>query len=274
VLLASYDMDDYQVYEFNEISRMWEKTSNAARHDSLKVLYGAIFDANEYYDEYHAFRDPHTNRYKYYVRQDWNQSDLSDPLKVHKAYPEASRYDSADLTEEGWRRYYEYEYTIDNLQPSVPYYVAVTAFDYGSFQYDIGQLETSPTTNAVREFALPSSDDVEERGLNVIVYPNPYRIDDRYARVGYENRDRTKSAERSRRVHFGNLPKICKIRIYTTDGDLVREIDHYYPEGGPSSQHEEWNLISRNTQAVVTGIYLWHVRSAMGEQIGKLVIMK
>jgi hypothetical protein len=150
----------------------------------------------------------------------------------------------------------------------------VTAFDYGSFQYDIGQLETSPTTNAVREFALPSSDDVEERGLNVIVYPNPYRIDDGYARVGYENRDRTKSAERSRRVHFVNLPKVCKIRIYTIDGDLVRELDHYYPEGGPSSQHEEWNLISRNTQAVVTGIYLWHVRSEMGEQIGKLVIMK
>jgi len=199
---------------------------------------------------------------------------LSDPLKIHKVYPEASRYDSSDLTEEGWRRYYEYEYTIDNLQPSVPHYVAVTAFDYGSFQYDIGQLETSPTTNAVREFALPSSDDVEERGLNVIVYPNPYRIDDGYARAGYENRDRTKSAERSRRVHFANLPRVCKIRIYTIDGDLVREIDHYYPEGGPSSQHEEWNLISRNTQAVVTGIYLWHVRSDMGEQIGKVVIMK
>ena len=57
-------------------------------------------------------------------------------------------------------------------------------------------------------------------------------------------------------------------------GDLVQQIDHYYPGGGPESQHERWNLISRNTQAVVTGIYIWHVSSEMGEQMGKLVIIK
>jgi len=33
-------------------------------------------------------------------------------------------------------------------------------------------------------------------------------------------------------------------------------------------------MLSRNTQAVTTGIYLWSVTSAMGEQLGKLVIIK
>jgi hypothetical protein len=33
-------------------------------------------------------------------------------------------------------------------------------------------------------------------------------------------------------------------------------------------------VISRNTQAVVTGIYIYQISSEMGEQLGKLVIIK
>ncbi len=274
VLLASYDIDDYIVYHFDTDLRLWRKISNSARHDSLKQVHGNDFDADEYYDQFHYFHDYKTGEIYYFTRQDWNQSDLSNQLGIHKVYPNASPDDLTDITEEGWRRCYEYEYIIDNLEPSIPYWFAVTAFDYGSFQYGIGQLETSPLTNMVKAYALPAVDTVEHRGLEVTVYPNPYRITDRYARAGYENRDRTKAAAWSRRIHFANLPKICTIRIYTVAGDLVREIKHYCPEGDPDAQHEEWNMVSRNTQAIVTGIYIWHVRSEMGDQIGKLVIIK
>lgn len=34
------------------------------------------------------------------------------------------------------------------------------------------------------------------------------------------------------------------------------------------------DLISRNTQAVTSGIYIWKVSSRLGEQVGKLVIIK
>jgi hypothetical protein len=121
---------------------------------------------------------------------------------------------------------------------------------------------------------LPGSETVEELGLEVMVYPNPYRVDGGYADDGYENRDRTRGAERTRAIHFANLPRVCKIRIYTVSGDLVQEIDHNRPDGGPGSQHEVWDVISKNTQAVVTGLYLWHVESEMGDQLGKLVIVK
>jgi len=210
----------------------------------------------------------------YFRPQDWNQSDLTNPSLIHKVYSNASKEDSSDTTDEGWLRYYEYEYEIDNLQPSKPYYFSVTAFDYGSLKVDLGALESSPLINAVEEFPLPSAETVEKEGLGVMVYPNPYRIDGGYADAGYENRDRTRSAERSRAINFANLPKVCTIRIYTINGDLVREIEHNRPDGGPGSQHEVWDVISRNTQAVVTGIYLWHVSSDMGEQLGKLVIIK
>ena len=274
VLLAAYDRDNYKIYVFDEVRLAWQQNPTPLTRDSLRILYGPEFEPLEYDGEFRSFRDPETQKAMYFVPQGWNQSRLDDPYLIHRVCPEASRLDPTDTTKEGWMRYYEYEYHIANLQPTVPYYFSVTAMDYGSLKVDLGSLESSPLVNAVMGYALPSSESVEAEGLEVIVYPNPYRIDGGYARAGYENRDRTRSAERSRAINFVNLPKICTIRIFTVDGDLVQEIDHSYPEGGPSSQHETWNVVSRNTQAVVTGIYIWHVKSDMGEQLGKLVIIK
>jgi hypothetical protein len=276
VFLTAYDIEDYKVYQFVQLydTLYWEQISLPITGDRLRSLYGADFDANQYYDPLHYFTDPYTGKLHYFIPQDWNQSNLSDPRLIHKVYPNASRTDSSDTTEEGWLRHYEYEYEITNLQPSVAYNFSVTAFDYGSLKIDLGALESSPLVNAVQEFPLPSAETVEEEGLDVIVYPNPYRIDGGYAAAGYENRDRTKSSERARVIHFANLPRICTIRIFSIDGDLIKQIDHYRPEGGPGSQEEVWNVISRNTQAIVTGIYLWHVQSDMGDQLGKLVIIK
>ncbi len=276
VMLTSFDLDDYKVLEFVQLydTLYWEQISLPVTRASLLKLYGPDFDPNDYYDEFHYYTDPYTGKLRYFIPQDWNQSDLSNPNLIHKVYPNASRSDVTDTTAEGQLRYYEYEYEIPNLQPSVPYYFSVTAFDYGSLKIDLGALESSPLINAVQEFPLPSAETVEEEALEVIVYPNPYRIDGGYASAGYENRDRRQSAERSRAIHFANLPKVCTIRIFSIDGDLIKQIDHYRPEAGPGSQEEVWNVISRNTQAIVTGIYLWHVESEMGEQIGKLVIIK
>lgn len=274
VLVETYDRDDFKVFQFFPKEETWKGMDLGMTRDSLKVLYGSEFEPELYYDEAHALYVNETNTYYYFVAQNWNNSDLSNPLRIHKVYPYASRHNTADTTEAGFLKFYEYEYTIENLQPSKPYYFSVTAFNRGSFDPKIGIMESSPVINAVREYPLPSSETVQREGLNVIVFPNPYRIDGGYARVGYENRNRAKSAERSRAIHFANLPPVCSIRIYTVDGDLVRDIKHFHPDGGPGSQEETWNVISRNTQAITTGIYIWHVRSEMGDQLGKLVIMK
>jgi len=272
VLLTAYDRENYNIYTFDANLRRWNISPTPVQRDSIDILFGPDFDPNLY-------PRPEDSYFKndvayYFVPQDWNQDDLSDPNQIHRRYPLADPNIPGDTTAEGKLRYYEYEYVIDNLQPSKPYYVSVTAFDYGSRKIALSSLETSPNINAVMAYPLPTPDVVEDRGLKVGVYPNPYRIDAGYARAGYENRDRTKSAERSRAIHFYNLPKVCTIRIFTLDGDLVKQIDHNRPEGGPDAQHEKWNLISRNTQAVVTGIYLYQVSSEMGDQIGKIVIIK
>jgi hypothetical protein len=273
ILLTSYDKDDFRIFEFNSILQLWEQTSLPLTRDSLEALYGIGFEPLNYNDEFNFFTEPGSGRLLYFERQDWNQSTLGNP-GIYKVYPNASLDDPSDTTAEGFLRYYEYGYDIDDLLPSIPYYFSVTAFDYGSLKVDLGALESSPLINAVMEYPLASAEEVEKQGMKVIVYPNPYRIDGGYAESGFENRDRDRSNERTRRITFANLPKVCTIRIFTIDGDLVREIEHNYPEGGPTSQLEVWDVISRNTQAVVTGLYLWQVESEMGEQIGKLVIMK
>jgi len=175
VMLASYDLEDFKVYDFIKEfdTTYWEQGLTPLTGDSLRMMYGPEFDPTPYYDEFHYFTDPFTGTLRYFVKQDWNQSDLTNPLAIHKVYPDASKYDLTDTTAEGQLRYYEYEYTIPNLQASVPYYFSVTAFDYGSLKVALGELETSPLLNAVQEYPLPGAESVEEQGLDVIVYPNP-----------------------------------------------------------------------------------------------------
>ncbi len=273
VLLTSFDLDDYKRFEFNPVLLTWDQTSAPMTLDSLRQLYGPDFEPLSFDSETRFFTDP-DGKFFYFRNQDWNESDITNPYGIHKVFPQASKTDSSDTTDEGFLRFYEYEYVIENLQPSIPYHFSVTAFDFGSLNVELGALESSPLVNAVEEYPLPSANEVENEALEVTVFPNPYRIDGGYAASGYENRDRTKSAERTRQITFANLPNICTIRIYSIDGDLIKEIEHYQPDGGPTSQIETWDVISRNTQSVVTGIYLWQVESQMGEQLGKLVIMK
>ena len=159
------------------------------------------------------------------------------------------------------------------------YYVSVTAFDYGSPTSGLPSLETAVTRNMISEYAQYTNSTVQEKGLDVVVYPNPYRIDANYQSPeggNFEGRNsdpNQTNPDRQRAIHFANLPNKCTIRIYTIDGDLVRQIEHDKPVDSPESMHETWDLITRNTQAVVSGIYYYSVESEYGNQVGKLVII-
>ena len=161
----------------------------------------------------------------------------------------------------------------DSLQISYPYYVNVTAFDFGSPASGLPSLETPITTGAVVAYAWDNADSVAAKDLKVYVYPNPYRSDGGYLEHGYETAVQNRK-DLSRRVHFANVPPKCKIRIFTLDGDLVKEINHDMSAADPAATHAEWDLVTRNTQAVVSGLYYWTVESTDGNiQIGKLVVI-
>ncbi len=285
---ASYDIEDYNRMEYDSNNEIWTIRRIPYTLEELHDLYGANFNPKIHTRD-NLYYDQNEGQYFWFAPQDWNQCELNDTNLIHKRFPDeppptildldsAEIYYPEELTDDGYFRYYEYEYTLRKLLPSQMYYVAVTAFDYGSPISGLPSLETAISRNYLAAYAQSTNSEVQRRGLDVVVYPNPYRVNGNYQVIeggGFEGRDADPSlpTDRKRAIHFSNLPHKCTIRIFTIDGDLVRQIDHDMPMDSPTSMHDSWDLITRNTQAVVSGIYYYSVESEYGNQIGKLVII-
>ena len=74
-----------------------------------------------------------------------------------------------------------------------------------------------------------------------------------------------------KRICFQNLPDQATVRIYTLAGDLVQVL-HHNAVGAESETC--WNLITRNDQEMVSGIYLYHVDSSIGTKVGKFAVIR
>jgi heme/copper-type cytochrome/quinol oxidase subunit 2 len=304
-VLTSFDIEDYNRYTWDTGINQYLLLESPFTLDQLLELYGEAIPGfhPDNYPRSRPLVDPSDpTKIYYFEAQDFNRSVLANDTMnattdIRKVYPNAPKpltlvpdsipdttwltdpdtfYVRSDyLTDDCFFKYYEYEYTIENLLPTVPYWINVTAFDYGSPKSGLAALETNPTIQPAQVYPLPSATDVVSQDLKVYVYPNPYRLDANYQSRGYEGRGELQSASADwlRRIHFANLPGPCTIRIYSLDGDLVREIKHPVT-GNPHRNHATWDLITRNTQQVVSGLYYWSVEDDKGNsQIGKLVII-
>lgn len=287
-MVTSYDVENYDRWEYDSQLQSWIVKNQPYDMRLLRNMYGGDFDPTPYYntDNLFAFYNTRVGQWEtyFFTRHDWNQSDLRDTNLIHKVYPDqpypstlnldtARMFYPDEVTPEGNLKYFEYEYTLKNLIPSIPYYVAVSAFDAGFPGADLRPLESKPGAVAVRAFAQNSSQKVLDEGLDVIVYPNPYRIDGNYQQYFEGWEDPLKIRERQRVLHFTNLPPKCRIRIYSIDGDLIDIVDHECEIEDPDCTHETWDLISRNDMAITSGIYYFVVESDYGNQIGKFVVI-
>lgn len=297
-LVASYDVEDYNKLVFVPGEDGYVLFDVPFTVDSLRCLYAPDscedtgFDP-EAYTRSSPFSHPDYPESTFiFEAQDYNASEFGPGSPIRKIYPDLdyppilipdSIPDSLRaevLTEDGYFKYFEYEAVIEGLLPTVPYYVNVTAFDYGSPKTGLASLETSVTVNAQSAYPMATTGQVARENLEVYVYPNPYRLDGEYLARGFEGRIVSLAGDnppenRTRLLNFANLPPKCTIRIYTIDGDLVREIEHDEdPSTDSKASHETWNLITRNTQMIVSGLYYWTVESPDGEvQIGKLAVI-
>jgi len=292
--VASYDRDNYDKYIWN--LNAFPDPGFVLQDipftlDSLCCLYGfgddpcrdSLFDPLAYTPS-HPYNHPDfPDSFFYFVKHDFNTSELGVTTPIRKVYPDEPDPQTLPVdsltpnryTEEGYLKYYEYEFTITDLLPTVPYWVNVTAFDFGSPKGGLRALETSVTLGARYAYPLSPYGMKEENIGKVYVYPNPYRIDAGYRRLGFEGRTRDDlPADKVRAIHFANLPPRCTIKIFSLDGDLIKKIEHDMDPSDPNASHDQWNLITRNYQAVVSGLYYWTVESPDGQtQIGKLAII-
>jgi hypothetical protein len=98
------------------------------------------------------------------------------------------------------------------------------------------------------------------------VVPNPFR-----ARADWDlppvDGDRL-----TRHIDFMGLPKArAVVRVYTLAGDLVQTFEH---DGSRGDGELSWDLVSRNGQDIVSGIYLFTVDSTLGHQVGRFVVIR
>lgn len=284
-LTSSYDRENYDRFIQEKAPNgefIWVNNDLPFTLDSLRVLFNdSLFDPGMF-TRSRPLR--HNDTTFFFKPQDFNASVLGKPDGIRKVFPEAQLppndpilWTEDDVTFEHGEplpKFYEYEYTILNLLETIPYFVSVTAFDFGFPPGNIPPQESSPLNQLVETFPQVPVDSVISQQLDAYIYPNPYRLDGNYAESGFENRSRNQAPERARRIHFANLPNRCRISIYSIDGDLVRTIEHDLPKDDPSANHGTWDLITRNTQAAVSGIYYWVVESERRTQMGKLIIIK
>ncbi|MBI5866964.1 MAG: T9SS type A sorting domain-containing protein [candidate division Zixibacteria bacterium] len=175
-----------------------------------------------------------------------------------------------------------YEAVITNLQPSIPLYFAVTTFDQGDYVAKLPLVESDPSSNFRYGQPVYSANVVMDSGLKVSVYPNPYKtvFNDAYGHrtsyyaQGHEGQRGTDFDERDRRIHFINLPDTAVITIYSLAGDLIRRIYHPDPHRTSYTSEASWDLVTRSAEAVTPGIYIYHIASGRGSQVGKIVIIK
>jgi hypothetical protein len=175
------------------------------------------------------------------------------------------------------------------------YFYSVTAFDSTSSKRG-GMLEGR--RSAMEADGVVPDASVRE-GKNAWVVPNPYR--------GYRNMAERPSSwdlipngsdPTGTHIDFMGLPPgKWTIKIFTVSGDLVQTIrsedavnesirpPFLGPDGtiipGYNRQQDtlddgqaRWNLISRNGQDIVSGIYLFTIDSAAGMQRGKFVVIR
>ncbi|HDL02018.1 MAG TPA: hypothetical protein ENH23_07280, partial [candidate division Zixibacteria bacterium] len=243
-MYASYDLENYNKFIWDE-SKFPDPgyilIDKPFTLDTLICLYGDSCNSGSFSPDFY----PRSNPFEfgdstfYFEPQDFNASTFGVNTPIRKIYPDQPYPsslipDSAqvdELTEDGFLKYFEYETTIENLLPTVPYYVNVTAFDFGSRspESQLSALETSKSLNAKAAYANSRADKNVSANKKVYTYPNPYRYDGNYKEDGYERKptEQLSSArDRIRAIHFANLPPKCTIKIFSLDGDLVREIIH------------------------------------------------
>ncbi len=175
-----------------------------------------------------------------------------------------------------------YHYLQTDLPNGFPMHVSVTATDHttGLTEDDVVVptgigVGGEPANFAMATMAGPLGQTPEERvamGNNIYVFPNPAT---REALAEFNMQSASHDDPTGVRIMFNNLPEANNtIRIFTVAGDLIQTIEHDgYSQGGLVS----WNLMSRNGQEVVSGIYLYSVhsdRSGFDDFRGRFVVIR
>ncbi|GJM45546.1 MAG: hypothetical protein DHS20C21_23880 [Gemmatimonadota bacterium] len=172
----------------------------------------------------------------------------------------------------------QYRFVDNRVANGFWYWYAVSAYDEGTFRNEIDFTVFPPETTRVQtsepKYGKFSQNMVRvmprttatQTLADVYVVPNPYR------ETAAWDLAENQVEPTGRRVKFFNVPDRATVRIFSLAGDLVATLDEMEPT---ADRQLSWNLISRNNQDTVSGIYLYHVTSPQGEEVvGKFAVIR
>ena len=152
-----------------------------------------------------------------------------------------------------------YSYTDNDVVNGYPYYYVVCAYDQDT-GIESPRSNYKQTIQGTPVAVTPgwSADDNWTETVSVV--PNPYRGSAAWEQTYFD------------KIAFTNLPPSCNIDIYTLAGDHVITLEHFSASG--ESGTEYWDLLSRNDQAVTSGLYVYRVETEEDFVIGKFAIIR
>jgi hypothetical protein len=177
----------------------------------------------------------------------------------------------------------KYRFVDTRVQNGFWYWYAVTAYDKGTFSTEIDSSTTPPETSFVRTEA-PKFGKFSQNMTKTMAQPTPaqtlddvYVVPNPYRGSAAWDLAETNFEPTGRRIKFFNLPDRASIRIYTLAGDHVITLNHDYQTTRESERGmTSWNLVSKNNQDTVSGVYLYHVTDldTGQEKVGKFVVIR
>jgi len=161
VLMEQYDLEDYNKYIWRDALSIWERWDNPYTLEELRCAYGtscddATFDPLVYTsDNPLIIPDPLADSIIYFAMVFENLSNL-DPPGIHKRFP-GQPYPTSlnpaealptELTSDGYLKYFDYEFVIDDVMGGVDVWISVTTLDIGVYQIAMPATESDPSESA------------------------------------------------------------------------------------------------------------------------------
>ncbi len=154
-----------------------------------------------------------------------------------------------------------YTYVDDKAINGFVYYYTVSAYDHGS--PGLVSLETGKRLDMYVEPGVSvGSASIDEDAIRVV--PNPFIVSADW------NTTPTIENPSEERIQFQNVPLGSKVTVFTLAGDKIIELEQTGNEGSIN-----FDLISRSTQKMVSGLYLYVVEAENGDKfIDKFVVIR
>lgn len=121
---------------------------------------------------------------------------------------------------------------------------------YPDSTVDTSDRSVSAGVNSLSTFALMAQ--ASTSVADVYSFPNPFR-----PAAGHTT------------ITFANLPATCTIKVFTLTGQLVRTILE-----NDGDRQSTWDVTNETGESLVSGLYLYVVKSDGNTRVGKLVIIK